>query len=388
MYKKRFKPVRNIILSLLLVTFLAVIQGCTDLVRVGNKFLAKPPSAGVTQDSVFSDPELARRFLWHIYSLQPYYPYEQSYFNRSMLASLTDISYDFVTVSPAFKLYYGGTYSSKYPQTGLGSVGGNNNTRYNYDRPWKAIRAANIFIENIDEVPGMSEQEKNRLKAEAQMIIANFYIDYFRNFGGVPWVNHSYSPNENFQLPRLTAMATVDSIVSLLNEAIPHLPFALDDAETESGRYTAAAAMGLKVRLLLFAASPLFNSNEPYMQGLAAAKKLVWYGGYHSELWERAADAAKEFIQANKQHGMPYHLVDTGHPRKDFRHAYYDRSSSEVLISVRNGFNSQPDVIGAVTDNYVKMFPMADGTPISKSPKYDPAHPYKIVIRVYMQQYL
>lgn len=58
--------------------------------------------------------------------------------------------------------------------------------------------------------------------------------------------------------------------------------------------------MGLKVRLLLFAASPLFNSSEPYMGGEAAAKKMVWYGEYHPELWKRAAAAAKNsFKQIN-----------------------------------------------------------------------------------------
>lgn len=83
--------------------------------------------------------------------------------------------------------------------------------------------------------------------------------------------------------------------------------------------------------------------------------------------------------------GMPYHLVDTGHPRDDFQRGYFDRDSPEILISTRAGYKWRKQTLArlvssryAVTDNYVKMFPMASGIPIDyRNSHYDPAHPYK-----------
>src|SRR5699024_8459644 len=301
------------------------------------------------------------------------------------LAALTDINVSFNgNNGGAQSYYYSGTYSEaiegQYPHR----------VKYNfYDSGgWDGIRMAYIFLENVDEVPDMDPQTKQRLKAEARMIIAVHYTQLFRNYGGMIWVDHAYSPNEDFQLPRLTAEATLDSIVTVIDRAIPHLPFALDTPSTHAGRFTQAGAMGLKCKVLLFGASPLFNSEQPYMQGEAAQQRLVWYGGYDPELWQQTVDACGALIDKVEQTGA-YWLADTGNPREDFRHSYLDRDSPGILISTRKmykgdgGANGLPNSIinegvGCTTDNYVKMFPMADGTPINAPGSgYDPAHPYE-----------
>ena len=56
-----------------------------------------------------------------------------------------------------------------------------------------------MYIENVDRVPDMKEAEKQRLKAEAKVIIAMLYCDLFRLYGGVPIVDHAYSANEDMQ---------------------------------------------------------------------------------------------------------------------------------------------------------------------------------------------
>jgi hypothetical protein len=236
----------------------------------------------------------------------------------------------------------------------------------------------------------MSEATKKRLKAEARMIIAVHYTDLWCNFGGVPWVGHAFKPGQNVLRHRLTARATMDSIVAVINKAIPNLPFTLKHPETNSGRFTQAGAMGLKCRVRLFGASPLFNSPQPYMQGEAADKKLVWYGKEDHSLWKKAAKACGDLIDKNNKKGQPYHLVNTGHPQKDFFNGYYSRTSPELLISTRRNVFKRTGNYGgsfsgaalsgasATTDNYVKMFPMASGVPISyPNSGYDPAHPYK-----------
>jgi hypothetical protein len=149
--------------------------------------------------------------------------------------------------------------------------------------------------------------------------------------------------------------------------------------------------MGLKARVLLFGASPLFNDNAPYLDGVAAQKKYVWNGAYDASLWKKTADAAKAMIdKVNSQGG--YQLVKTGNPRKDFQDGYYKRGTGEELISTRVRYKS-PDFWNAnyyfyqsaggygcvcPTQNYVDMFGMANGLPITDPTSgYDPNNPYK-----------
>jgi hypothetical protein len=373
-------------LYLLVVLVVLIVQSCTDPLEVGNDFFREPVTVDINQDSIFAKAESAESFLFNAYRSLPYGPaatagpFDTDEINFDPLASLTDINQSYSDDGGATNLYYEGRYNSSEEQNRSFK------TKYNYfnSGAWSGIRQSHIFISNIDRVPDMSSNRKERLKAEAWMIIAVHYMELFRNYGGVPWVDHAFSPNEEFDIQRLTARATLDSTLKVIDAAIPHLPFTLDNPQTEAGRFTQAGAMGLKARLLLFAASPLFNSNEPYMGGEAASSELVWFGSYDAELWQQAADAAKELIDKVEQAGG-YYLADTGNPQKDFKHAYYDRDSPEILISTRKlykatGFPGNEQARGTFlpTDNYVKMFPMASGVPISESGSgYDPQNPYE-----------
>lgn len=383
---KRFKQIpATIAIPVIICVILAGMQACTNPLEVGNDFLEKPPSVDVTKDSIFTDADKAKNFLFHAYRSLPYGPgsvagpYDTNELYRAPLASLTDMNQSMSNSSGANTYYYTGSYSSTFADNQATYM------KFNYynSGAWKGIRQAYIFINNVDKVPNMDDATKKRLKAEARMIIAIQYTELFRNYGGVPWLTHAISPNEELDIKRATAKATLDSTLKMINKAIPDLPFSLDNPSTESGRLTQAGAMGLKVRLLLFAASPLFNSSQPYMQGKAADKKLVWFGGKDPQLWQRTADAAKKLIDKINQTGA-YHLADTGNPKQDFKHAYFDRDSPEILISTRKRYkayffppNARDRGVFLPTDNYVKMFPMASGKRISDpTSSYDPQHPY------------
>ena len=80
--------------------------------------------------------------------------------------------------------------------------------------------------------------------------------------------------------------------------------------------------MGLKVRLLLFVASPLFNSNTPYYEGEASNKLMAWYGDYDQKRWEDAVKAGEEFFTELAKEGY-YELVYDAETRIAFRNAYY-----------------------------------------------------------------
>ena len=108
------------------------------------------------------------------------------------------------------------------------------------------------------------------------MVIAVQYTQMMRHFGGLPLIDKAIYPGDDYNYPRETIEKTVNFIVNLCNEAAAVLPWQV--SVEEDGRFTKAAALGLKVRVLLFAASPLFNDSQPYLDGEASTNLMVWYG--------------------------------------------------------------------------------------------------------------
>lgn len=375
------KKIKKYIHVVLIALGVMVNCACEDL-AFGNKFLQKPPSSDVTIDTVFSTAEYARRVLWYSYQ---YLPYGLEVSNHSTtlylgnLEGLTDLNNDNIGYSGVQKVYYDGKYTAK-----------TENTRTNFQQQtkirfneadthmWSAIRHAWLLVANIDRVPDMSADEKARLKAEAKMMVAVYYAHMIRHYGAVPIVDHAFDASD--EMPgRATLQETVDFTIHLLDEAIaePNFPWTLpaDEKSQMDGRLCKAGAYALKTRLLLFVASPLFNSDKPYAEGEAAEKKMVWFGNYDKNRWKLAMDAGKAFFDALKTNGY-YHLVQKEEVtpsdyRYAFRAAYFDRGTTETLISVRRDIftinMSTPEGQAmrwggyCPTKEYFDMFPMANG---------------------------
>lgn len=365
-----------------------IVTSC-EKVEFGNEFLDKPPSVDVTKDTIFNSLELAQRYLWQGYSTLPYglnlnFSAKGNKIGMDILESLSDLSHTFMPWGGVNQFYYNGQYNA--------AVADDSRVKYGYtgEESWEGIRIGWVFIENADRIPDASPEYIAQLKAEAKMLIALHYTDMFRHYGGMPWVDHAYTPTENTDLPRSTSKETMNNIVALLDEAIADLPWLTDDPANWDGRFNKAAAMGLKARVLLFGASPLFNDNQPYLAGEASDKNYTWHGNYDPDLWTQAAQAAKDLLDRVDLEGG-YELKNTGNPRQDFQDAYYDRGNGEVLISTRVRYRSGFRFDGQYyfyqsaagygtacpTKEYVDMFPMADGTPIDATGSgWDPNDPW------------
>lgn len=366
---------------LLLSSFLFI--SCVEEFALGDDFLVKPPSDDISIDTVFSNANYARRALWNAYSTLYYglnwdWSARGNKMNMGLPEALTDLFESYLNWDNVNRQYYSGTYNATLE-------GAHSKYNFTQEGSWSGIRKAYLFIENIDRVPDMSEGEKLRLKAEAKVIVAMHYADMFRHFGGLPILTKALSVNDDLNIPRATAEETFRFIVKLLDEAKTDLPWALSpqDVSVWDGRLTKASALGLKVRVLLFAASPLFNSDQPYYTGgsyESIDQKQVWYGAYKPQIWNEALMACEEFMSANVS--QEYVLNTGGDFRQAYRQAYFKRGTSEMLISTRirytiptnywdaNYYFLQGTGYGCAvpTLDYVNMFPYADGTP------FDPAY--------------
>lgn len=371
------KSIKRYFQGLMLSLLVVMTVSCEDF-AVGEKFLQKPPSSDVTVDTIFSTAEYARKVLWYSYSLMPYgYPTGYNFSTAmwyGILEGLTDLNDSNLSWDGVNMLYYNGSYNAGSEDATASNGGSATKFRFTSRNSWKCIRHAWILIENVDRVPDMSDDEKSRLKAEAKIIIATQYAEMLRHYGALPIVDRAIDPEDTNLPKRTTLQETVDFIVRLLDEAkdCPQLPWAIreDESDNWSGRLTRAAAMGLKLRVLLFVASPLFNSDAPYYDGEASQKLMTWFGNYDKKRWEAAVAAGEEFMKTMQKEGF-YNLVQTGEYRMAFRDGYYTRGTTESLISSRRHYRTNN--IGAImqsarwgawcaTKEYFDMFPMADGS--------------------------
>lgn len=353
---------------------------CVDTFQVGDEFLEKQPSTDVTEDTIFSDAIHARKFLWNSYKYLHYgltdpTNYGQQFFNES-LNNLGDDCQSFLNWAHGTTYYYNGLMNAS-------REGVQSKCNYTLGARWDGIRAAWVFIENAERVPNFEEGEKKRLIAEAKMIIACNYSDMFRHYGGLPIVDKAFRPADDTNIGRATVEETVNFITKLCDEAEKDLPWQLDASEvsTWAGRFTGGAAIGLKIRVLLFAASPLFNSSNTWsgLENESVSKLHSTYGNYDAQRWQKVVNACEYFFTKNggltPNTGI-YSLHQDANPRLAYREAYYNRSNSGMLISTRRG-NTVPS---KTTSQYfptiwvrwrglqptlegLNAYPKADGSP-------------------------
>ena len=405
------KTIKRIIGSILFLSAISF-SGCVDRFALGDAFLEKQPGVDVTLDTIFSHGEYARMYLWDAYKGLYHGHSVVNCMNwASMTETLSDVVHCVVGWSGVIDAYYSGMHS----EAGNGSWVRDKFAFMDAGERkgiWSTVRKCWQFIENIDRVPDMSGQEKARLKAEARLIIASRYFDALCHFGGLPLVDHSYVPTENYTggyvsgitgegefIPgRATVAQTAEFIDNLLQLVIdePEIPFSIANYNSEGGRLTKAGAYGLRAKLWVFVASPLFNNDQPYRQydavpvfpaGLGDDVDpllRVWLGGYSEAYWTRALEACEAFFTANRNAGEPFAMVQpAGSSENDYREAYraayWYRETKEKIIEVRGEGNGNSDgeyllewganIPGnishsgghAPTVEWFNMFPWADG---------------------------
>lgn len=392
-YHKLIKGVAAVMVSA------SVMVSCTDEVAFGNSFIEKAPGGTVTIDTVFNSAEYTKQFLTSIYAYQYYgLPYTG---NREPMSTFS-YGGKMDALTDCYQLHWNGTavYNSYYS----GTLTANDDPllTFSKDLVWEAVRRAYILIENIDIVPDMSDEEKKNIVAQAKCLIATRYFDLYLHYGGLPLIEGTFTGLEaEIMTPRASIERTVNFMVNLLDEAAPDLRWAWDgnttdtDAFNNTGRWTKAGALALKAKILLIAASPLYNASEPYYGGTTQAEQdsLVWYGNYDASRWQRALEACNDFFRENGesdptsstlgQNGKFYQLnwptASTPDARRQaYRMGYIYQGSKEVIHSTRvatvygsQGTYSWWNWVGLgrhsynPSEEYVEMFPWSSGEPFN-----------------------
>lgn len=183
---------------------------------------------------------------------------------------------------------------------------------------YRSIRKVNQFLQSTGKIdldpwrlnPSPSSQTVyttnlaaiKRWTYEARFLRAYFYFELVKRYGGVPLLNSALSLDEDFStIQRNSLNECIQFITNECDSAAANLPLTASTAPyvaaTDLGRITKLAALGLKCRVLLYAASDLFN-NPSWAGGYARPELIALPSADRSARWKTAADAAKAVIDA------------------------------------------------------------------------------------------
>ena len=132
---------------------------------------------------------------------------------------------------------------------------------------YQLIRRANVFIDNVDKTYNMTQEDKTWWKADMKALKAYIYFELLRTYGPICLIPQNMPVDlemEDYQLPRQPVDTCFKEIIRLLDEAEPDIPRHSQRSAIYGFTFTKEALYALKARVLVYAASPLFNGNIFY----------------------------------------------------------------------------------------------------------------------------
>lgn len=210
-----------------------------------------------------------------------------------------------------------------------------------------ALRDCNIFLENVVNVPDLPDWEKRQWIAEVKFLKAYYHYCLLRMYGPIPLIRENLPINasqEQVRVFREPVDVCFAYIVQLLDEAKGDLPLSIINPIEELGRITQPTAYALKAKVLVTAASPLFNGNTDQVSlvnSKSADKTPLFNQSWSLEKWEIAAQACKEAVElCDNELGMKlyeypgsvlYDLSDTIMTQMSLRNAFCEEWNEELI---------------------------------------------------------
>ena len=335
-----------------------------------NGFLDREEDSFIDKTATFDSYNRTKQYLTYAYTLLP--DGLNRFSREAMLASATDDA-EFAIESAEIQQFNNGSWNAL------------NNPDDVWNRYFSGISKCCTLLENTNHVnldisrldPDKQVEYANSLKdirmwrAEARFLRAYFHFELLKRYGPIPIVTSTLSINGNYEnTPRPTMKEVVDFIAKECDIAADTLELTpwrnVNDA---FGRATKGAALALKSRLLLYAASPLYvdfgDTNEANKPTDVA-------------LWKSAADAAKAVIDLN-QYELASSYADLF--KNDFQNKEYifvrryaansdfEKSNFPVSFGGKGGTNP--------SQNLVDDYEMLDGTPFDWNDPAKAAQPFE-----------
>ncbi|MGV8878687.1 MAG: RagB/SusD family nutrient uptake outer membrane protein [Sphingobacteriaceae bacterium] len=334
-----------------------------------KNFLDTKPTTEFPGEDVWSDPALAQAYINDLYGRLPW-GWAMTAGDVDESRSRDDANFDFnnMLITP--------------DNAGWGDWGGRYGT----------IRACNIFLENADKIPAATnlvdgKNLKDRMVGEVTFLRAWNYHMLISYFGGVPLIIKSYNLSDDFASERNSYADCVKFVADECDKAAALLPN--NSTGANSGRATKGAALALKSRLLLYAASDLHNTTK--FSSFSKPELLGYTDANKADRWKAARDAAKAVIDLNLYSLYKPQPSSAEEATKNYVDLFISKQSEEDIF-VRffaasigkgvNGWDVTPNGwwgnggVGAINE-LVDDYEMSNGTRFNSSNSSQAAEPYK-----------
>lgn len=288
----------------------SLLTSCTDI-------LDKAPLTEISEENLWTDPALVQAFVNSRYNQVGHG------WTESMQSSVVD---------ETELCWLRGCEVTNFARINPSDLGRMNGGWWGWDNrswstKWKNISNCNIFFERIDEVPFSDESLRTRLKGEVRFIRVLEYNDLITRWGGVPLITKSYTINdvdEILQQTRASYEDCVNFMVDELDQAVTELPATYTGSDY--GRATNVAALALKARILLYAASDLMN--------IDVKMEEIGYLSPDPDRWQKAANAADEALKAALAAGYSLYSPSSD-PATSYQQIFLDNTiaNTEVLFA-------------------------------------------------------
>lgn len=272
-------------------------------------------------------------------------------------------------------------------------------------RMYVVIRNCNIFLENVDLTYNMSEEDRNWWKADVKAVKAYVYFELVRRYGPICLVPQNMPvdlPVKDYQLPRQHVDTCFKEIINLLEESMEYVPKHSQRISNYGHTFSLEAVYALKAKVLLYAASPLFNGNAFYSDFKNKNGELLFNSTYDRNKWLLAAEAADKAAEMCEDGGRALVLGATGkktdllNKMADIENMSFSRfNNSEYLLEwkypstfyqfilprlVGDDDNFDSQALGCLSPSMkmVEMYYTANGLPIDADITWNYSNRYKL----------
>ena len=272
-------------------------------------------------------------------------------------------------------------------------------------RMYVIIRNCNIFLENVDRTYDMTEEDRNWWKADVKALKAYVYFELVRHYGPICLVPQNMPVNlpvKDYQLPRQHVDTCFKEIVNLLDEAMEYLPKHGQRVSNYGNTFSLEGAYALKAKVLLYAASPLFNGNAFYSDFKNKNGELLFNSTYDRNKWLLAAEAADKAAQMCEDGGRSLSGGSTGkktdllNVMSDVERSMFSRfNNEEYLIEwkypatfhefilprlIGDDVNFENQALGCLSPSMkmVEMYYTENGLPIDADISWNYSNRYKL----------
>lgn len=351
----------------------ACLMGCSK-----TGFLDQTVITSLDEASTFSDSTNSMGFLNNIYTNMGFSA-DPKRFNGGSYAAGLDASSDEAEGPSA-------SSSNGFIQFATGSVNPSIVPDDAWSIPYTNIRAVNQFLKHLPTIP-FNANLKLETKAEARFLRAWYYAIMLQHYGGIPLIGDTvFAATDNMDLPRNSFRECVNYIVSECDSAASYLPNV--QSGSMYGRASRGTCLALKSRVLLFAASPLFNSGGANPGNANGLDSIVAYPDSDPNRWKLAADAAAAVIALNAYQLYVDSTSIAGKPGYGFQELFTLRYNTEYILPRMMDGNKYLESLWDVPSRggsggpfpyqeIVDAFPMSNGKLITDPTSgYDANNPY------------